>query len=196
MKIFWLCFFPLFVAVDAIGVLPIFINLVEELAPERIRRIVIQSVVTAAAVALGFLAIGTAVLNFLGVSVADFLVAGGTLLFAISMTDLVTPEKKRHYSDLESIGAVPIGVPLIVGPAVLTTALILLSEHGAVLTVAATIANIAIAGGIFWSSGAIFKVLGKPGSKTVSKLASLLLAAVAVKMIRKGIVMMIVEFRA
>jgi len=57
MKAFWLCFVPLFVAVDALGVLPMFMNLTSGLDDEHRRRTVRQSVATAAAVALAFLAV-------------------------------------------------------------------------------------------------------------------------------------------
>ena len=81
----------------------------------------------------------------------------------------------------------PLGVPLIVGPAVLTTSLILLGEYGSVLTVAAVVANILIAGVVLWLAQPINRLLGSPGSKTVSKLASLLIAAIAVMFIRRGV---------
>ncbi len=191
MKDFWLCFLPLFVAVDAIGVLPIFMGLTEELEPARTRRVVLQSVLTAAVVALLFVALGKLVLDFLGVTVADFLIAGGTLLFVISISDLLTAEKKRFQVDPVSLGAVPLGVPLIVGPAVLTTTIVLLGEHSPLPTVAAMLANIGVAGVVFWSSEPLSRLLGKAGSRTVSKLAHLLLAAIAVRMVRKGVLMVI-----
>ena len=191
MKDFWLCFFPLFVAVDAVGVLPIFMGLTEGLDRDRVHRIVVQSVITAAAVALLFVAVGRLVLSFLGVTVPDFLIAGGTLLLGISIVDLIAVEKTRRRVDPESLGAVPLGVPLIVGPAVLTTTIVLLGESGPLPTITALLVNIVIAGSVFRLSGPIGGVLGKAGSRTVSKLASLLLAAIAVKMVRKGILMVL-----
>jgi len=83
LKSFWLCFVPLFVAVNAIGVLPMFISLTEGLDIRRVRRVLYQSVVTATVVGLSFLAVGQAVLRLLGITVADFVVAGGTLLFTL-----------------------------------------------------------------------------------------------------------------
>ena len=188
---FWLCFLPLFVAVDAVGVLPIFMALTEGLDTARTRRVALQSVLTAAVVALLFVALGKLVLDFLGVTVADFLIAGGVLLFAISLSDLLAVEKRRRWTAAEGLGAVPLGVPLIVGPAVLTTTIVLLGEHGAGPTVAAMLANIGVAGVVFWLSGPLSRFLGKAGSRTLSKLAALLLAAIAVRMVRKGVLMMI-----
>lgn len=193
MKTFWLCFVPLFVAVDAIGVLPLFMNLIQGVEKGRVRKIVMQSVATALAVALVFLAIGELILRLLGITVADFMIAGGALLFLLSLYDLVTIEKHQRRVDSDSLGAVPVGVPLIVGPAVLTTTILLLRQYGFAPTIAAVVVNVAIAGVVLWFSQEIMRVLGKTGAKAVSKLASLLLAAIGVMMVRKGIMMFIIK---
>jgi multiple antibiotic resistance protein len=186
-KGFLLCFVPLFVAVDAIGILPMFMNLADGLDKKEKRRIVLQSVVTAMFVALVFVAIGELILQLLGITVADFMIAGGALLFAISLSDLLMIEKFHRRVDAESLGAVPVGVPLIVGPAVLTTTILLLRQYGFAPTIAAVVVNVAIAGVILWFSQELLSVLGKTGAKTVSKLARLLLAAIGVMMVRKGV---------
>jgi multiple antibiotic resistance protein len=187
MKTFWICFVPLFVAVDALGILPMFLTLTEGIPPPQRQRIVRQSVATAAAVALAFLAVGTGLLRLLGITVADFMVAGGILLFAISLSDLLRFEKAQRRVDPDGIGAVPIGVPLITGPAVLTTSLLLLNEHGLLATGTAVLLNVAIAGVVFSFADAIDRILGTAGAKTLSKIAGLLLAAIAVMMVRKGV---------
>ncbi len=187
MKEFWLCFVPLFVAVDAIGVLPVFLSLSQGMEPRQVRRIIYQSMATAAAVALVFLALGTAILDLLGITVADFMVAGGILLFVLALGDLLANEKLQRRVDANSLGAVPLGVPLITGPAVLTTSMLLLNQYGAGWTAAAVVANILIAGLVFSFAGGIGRVLGHVGEKIVSKIAMLLLAAIAVMMVRKGI---------
>lgn len=191
MKTFWLCFVPLFVAVDAFGVLPMFMGLTQGIADPIRRRVVYISVGTAAAVALAFIAAGAAVLDLLGATLADFMVAGGVLLFIIAMSDLLSDDKRQRRVDPESIGAVPLGVPLITGPAVLTTSLLLLREHGPVPTVAAVLLNIVIVGVVFLFAGGITRLLGATGAKVISKIASLLLAAIAVMMVRKGVFILI-----
>lgn len=188
---FWLCFVPLFVAVDVVGVLPVFMSLTEEFGRPKRRHIIMQSIVTATIVTLVFLAVGKSLFKLLGITIADFMVAGGTLLFIISIIDIITGEKKQRGIDQESLGAVPIGVPLIVGPAVLTTTLILVGEYGVIPTISAAMVNILIAGFVFLLSESIYKILGKSGTKTVSKLASLLLAAIAVMIVRKGIIIFV-----
>jgi multiple antibiotic resistance protein len=187
MKEFWLCFVPLFVAVDAVGVLPLFMTLTKDVEDKDIPKVIYQSIITAVIVAVLFLLGGRALLNLLGITVADFMIAGGILLFVISISDIISTEKIMRQVDPESLGAVPIGVPLITGPAVLTTSIILLDGYGFMLTSAAILINVAIAGVIFFFSKFILGLLGKAGSKTFSKIASLLLASIAVMIVRKGV---------
>lgn len=189
MKDFWLCFVPIFVAVDAIGVLPIFLGLTNGLTPQKTRRIVYQSVLTAAVVALLFIAAGTWLLRLLGITIADFMIAGGLMLLAISLSDMLTMEKNRRMVDPASLGSVPLGVPLITGPAVLATSILLLSEHQTLLVSAAVVINILLAGIVFSCAPFIDRILGRSGAKAVSKVASMLLAAIAVMIVRKGIFM-------
>ena len=89
------------------------------------------------------------------------------------------------------MGFVPLGTPLITGPAVLTTSLLMLDTYGMALTLTAVLLNILLAGIIFLSSGVLIKILGIAGSRALSKVTSLLLAAIAVMMIRKGIVLIL-----
>ncbi len=184
---FWLCFVPLFAALNPISVVPTFNSLVEGLPPERVRRIVAQSMITATAVALAFLAVGKAIFNLLGVSVADFMVAGGLLLFIISLRNLVASDPHRTGLADDTLGAVPIGVPLIVGPATLTTTILLLDQHGAAATIAALLGNLLIVGATLHFAARIQRALGQSGAKALAKIAELLLAAIAVKIIRHGL---------
>ena len=188
MKIFLLCFVPLFVAVDALGVLPIYISLIDGLSPAQNRKVLIQSLITASVVALVFLAIGPTILLALNITVSDFMVAGGLMLLVISLSDLLTGEKRQRLVDPETLGAVPLGVPIITGPAVLTTSILLAHVYGMGLTSLALLFNIGVAGAIFWFAQPITRILGNAGTMILSKIASLFLATIAVMLIRKGIV--------
>lgn len=195
MKAFLLSFIPIFVAMDAIGVLPLFIGFTENLKVREKQKIIIQSVITAFIIGILFLFLGRWIFKILGVLVADFKIAGGVVLLAISLRDILTYEK-GHKLSAETMGAVPIGTPLVVGPAVLTTIIILLDSYGMVLTVTSFVVNLAIVWVTFSYATAISNFLGKAGSKAFSKIASLLLAAIAVMMIRKGLVDTIAYFLA
>jgi multiple antibiotic resistance protein len=187
---FVLAFVPLFFAVDAIGILPLFVGLTEELDPRERKKVVAQSLITALGVAIGFIAFGQTVFRYLGITVQDFMVAGGLLLLLISVGDLLSGDKLARKVGV-AIGAVPIGMPLIVGPAVLTTALMLVDSLGWIPTVTAIVLNVGIAGAVLMSSTALMRLLGPSGSRVVSKVASLILAAIAVMMMRRGLTIMI-----
>ena len=97
MKEFWLCFIPIFVAVDALGVLPLFICFTRGLEHVKVRRIIIQSVITASATSILFIFFGKALLNIMGITISDFMISGGLLLFAIAVSNLLSFEKKKQY---------------------------------------------------------------------------------------------------
>lgn len=182
-----LAFIPIFVAVDALGVLPMFISLTEPVKKSQRTKIIRDSMVTAAVIAIVFIFVGKSIFRFLGITVYDFMVAGGSLLFILSINDLLNPEKARRMPS-DTLGAVPLGMPLIVGPAVLTTCLIVMDAYGLAPTLMSVILNILIAGLIFACADFFMRFIGKSGAKAISKIASLFLAAIAVMMVRKGIV--------
>jgi multiple antibiotic resistance protein len=86
---------PLFVAVDAIGVLPMFVALTNELKKEEKTRIILQSMLTAMCLAVGFVLVGNLLFRWLGITISDFMIAGGAILFSLAIIDLVNPAKKR-----------------------------------------------------------------------------------------------------
>ena len=124
-----LAFIPLFVAVDAIGLPPLFMSLTANLNSSQKDRIIIQSMITASGLALGFILVGKAVFHILGITIGDFMIAGGIILFGIAITDLINPSQRRR-APTEELGVVPLGTPMIVGPAVLTTCLVIIPEYG------------------------------------------------------------------
>ena len=185
-----LAFLPIFVAVDAIGVLPLFISLTKNMDGAERNKTIIQSVLTAVSLALVFILVGKWLFFVLGITVADFMIAGGTVLFCIAITDLLIPGKQRRMP-AENIGAVPLGTPLIVGPAVLTTCLMMVDQHGVMPTITSVVLNVLIAALIFSFSGGIIKIIGRSGADALSRIMALLLAAIAVMMVRKGIMTVI-----
>ncbi|NLG17270.1 MAG: MarC family protein [Fibrobacter sp.] len=188
LEAFWLCFVPLFVAVDALGLLPLFLSFTQGFQKKHLHYLIYTSTLTAVIVGLLFLFIGEAVLRMLGITVEDFMIAGGIILFLISTSELLTTEKKLRKAQAQSLGPVPLGVPLLVGPAVLTTIMLLARQYGSFITAAAMVANILIAGFLFLGSGYIMKYIGNAGSTILSKISSLFLAAIAVMMVRKGLI--------
>lgn len=185
---FWLTFVPLFVAVDALGVLPLFLGLTHHMEARDVRRAIYRSVATATVIALGFAAAGPLVLEVLGVTVEDFQIAGGLLLLALALRELLTEKELQQRVDMSSIGVgvVPLGVPLITGPAVLTTSMLQVDQYGLFLVGMAIVANMIIAGLVFRFGGALRRLLGSSGASIASKIANLILAAIGVMMLRQG----------
>ena len=181
-----LSFIPLFVAVDAVGVLPIFTSLTAQVEQNEKTKIILQSLLTALLLSIGFVLVGKLIFKWLGITMGDFMIAGGAVLFCLAIVDLVGPVKKRRIPGQE-LGAVPLGTPLIAGPAVLTTSLVMVSQFGLSATLISLIGNILLAGLIFRFSTALMRILGEAGTKALSKITSLLLAAIAVMLIRKGL---------
>lgn len=181
-----LAFIPIFVAIDVIGVLPIFISLTFDQSEQDRRSVARQSVLTALAAGLGFLFLGKFLLAVLGVTEGDFKVAGGVLLIVLSINDLIFGTKRRA-GEKNKVGVVPIGMPLIVGPAVLTTMLLLLNTHGILPTVVSFLANLVLVYFVLRSAGSIIRLIGEGGTRAVAKFMSILLAAIGVMMIRRGI---------
>ncbi len=182
-----LSFVPIFVAMDGIGTLPIFLSLTHQLTPAEKRRVIRDSVLTAFFAGIAFVLLGKGILSFLGVTVADFKIAGGALLFILALNDLTQTVPKKRRIPSPAVGVVPNGIPLIVGPAVLTTLLILIDTRGPIPTVASFLLNVFIVWVLFSLSELIYKLLGGSGVTALSKVSSLFLAAIGVMMLRIGI---------
>jgi multiple antibiotic resistance protein len=184
-RTFVLAFIPLFVAVDVVAVVLVYLGIGMPLDEAARRRLVLEATLTAAAVGLGFLLVGDAVLHFLGVTVGDFQIAGGLLLLVLSLYDLLHPELPLRQPGARP-GVVPLGIPMIAGPAVLTTLLTLARTHGYSMTLVAYTLNLVIVWASLRWATLIGRVLGDAGCRAITKVLSLLLAAIAVTFIRRG----------
>jgi len=184
-----LTFVPIFVAMDAMGNLPILLALTQAVERKRRRHVVDLATLTALGIGLGFVVIGKAIFLLLGIEVADFLVAGGIILLILAIKDLTTGKAMeiQDSSASEMVGVVPIGTPLVVGPAVLTTLLLLIDRYFIAIVVLSFILNLVIQWLLFRKADRIVNLLGRTGVNAVSKIVMLLLAAIAVKMIREGV---------
>lgn len=185
-----LTFIPIFVAVDAIGNIPLFVSLVEGTTKKQRQKIILDTITTATALAILFMFIGKWVLNKIGITIADFQIAGGALLFVISMRLLLPGAQKSLLGTAhdKDIGVFPLGTPLITGPAVLTTTLMMLDSFGIMATFVALIINMLFVWLTLVKADLIMKMLGQGGTRAFSKIMYILLAAIGVMMIRKGII--------
>ena len=177
---------PLFVAMDPVGLLPVFLSLTHGMDDRRRRAVTFEAVTTAGVVALTFMFLGNAVFRYLNITAADFRIAGGVLLLVLAVTDLLTPGKPA-VPGRASPGVFPIAVPLIAGPATLTTVLVL-ADRSYAATAAALAVNLAVVLAVLLSARHVVRWAGTAALDAFSKVVVLLLAAIAVNLIRTGVV--------
>jgi multiple antibiotic resistance protein len=178
-------FIPIFVAIDPIGLAAIFLGLGQGVAQAQRQHIARQATITGGAVALLFLFLGTNIFKALGISQGDFQIAGGFILFILAARDLTQsvaePEKLPP-----DFGVVPLGMPLIAGPALIATLLLVAQTHGVIIALAALAANLVLVVLAFTYSEKLGQLIGATGMRAISKIVSMLLAAIAVSLIRAG----------
>jgi len=183
---FLLAFIPLFVAIDPIGLTPIYLGMSQGISQERRNLVTNEAVITAFLVAVGFLFLGKFTFRALNITENDFRIAGGLILFGISARDILNSD--RGSTDTHSdFGVVPLGMPIIAGPGTLTTILATVSTVGVVVTLIALVANLLLVLLAFRSSPFLQRVLGLRTMRAIAKIVSLLLAAIAVNLVRRGL---------
>lgn len=186
---FVLTFFPLFIAVDAIGNLPFIMTFSEGMTHRERNRMINIAMLTATLVGLAFLFFGQLLLGVLNLSVGSFTTAGGIILLILSIRYIISGRQVEYKgtNKEEMIAIVPIGTPLIVGPATITT-LILFSRQYPIYVVLISLAlNLFISWLVFYAGGRIAAFLGKAGLTGISQVFNLLLAGIAVNFIFRGL---------
>jgi len=180
-------FIPIFVAINIFMLLPLFISMTKDMTKPKRSQVVKESILTAILVSLSFVALGEVIFRILGITGDDFKTAGGLVLLVFAVRDLIHSGEERIKSDIK-VGVVPIGVPLIVGPAVLTNILILVDHYGILPTVISLLLNLSIVWIFLSNAERMMQFFGKGGIIGIGKVMLLLLAAIAIMMIRIGVV--------
>jgi multiple antibiotic resistance protein len=182
---FFVAFIPIFVAIDAVGLVAMFMGLAGDAPREQRHKQGFIAILTALCISVGFIFLGKIIFTALGITVADFQVAGGLILLGLAGRELlnVAPATREATDDF---GVVPLGMPLIAGPALLTALLVLVDTVGLVFTIAALLVNLALVVVAFWNADFVARWMGRQGLRGVSKIVALLLAAIAVSLIRRG----------
>ncbi|MEM8557097.1 MAG: MarC family protein [Bacteroidota bacterium] len=216
LSVFLDAFLPLFVAVNIPGILPLYIGLTETMDPRARWRLLVRALTVAFILAVLMLFAGQVIFQTLGITVNDLRVGGGLILLILSITDLVFSEQMqsrrtgnghRHEDDpddedaaldgggeapdQESLAVVPLGIPLIIGPAAITTILVSQQSYGYAPTLLSVVVNMALVFTAFHFGPRLLAALGPSTSKAIAKVASLFLAAIAIAMIRVGITNML-----
>ena len=183
---FVMTFVPLFIVIDAFGNIPFVITMGEGREKSDRRRMVHIAIITATLVGLLFLFFGQFILDVMDISVGSFAIAGGIILLVLSIKYMTTGHMVEMVSR-EMLAVVPIGTPLTVGPATITTLLLLALQYEIYIVLISFAVNMVITWVIFLLSQRIAALLGEGGIRAVSRVFSLLLAAIAVSMVIKGL---------
>lgn len=183
---FLLVFIPLLVAIDPLGLVPLFLSVTEGMTPQRRRRTSFEAVGASLVICLAFMFLGGVTFRFLGIAEYDFRIAGGALLLVLAINDMLR-RGKPAVDEAEMVGIVPLAMPLIAGPATLTTLLVLADQHGYGWTALSLALNMTILLVALVYSSRIARVIGPYALSALSKLVMVLLAAIAVNFIRVGI---------
>ena len=179
-------FVPLFIVIDALGILPFLVSISEEMVAGERRKMINVAIITATVVGLAFLFFGKLILQALDISVGAFAIAGGIILLVFSIRYMTTGHMVDAVKE-EMVAVVPIGTPLTAGPATITTLLLLATQFPLYMVLVSFALNMVIAWCIFMAGNRIARFLGRGGLRAFSRIFSLLLAAIAVSMVINGL---------
>lgn len=179
-------FVSMLVAMNLVGVLPIYFSLVSGRTKEEKKKIINVASLTVILVTISFVVAGKFILVLIGITTPDFLIASGLVLIVAAIMMFLELAYTRDYSG-QTIATVPLGTPLLAGPGLLTTTLMLSTLYGYKTAFASLFVNVMIVWIVLRRSDFILKIIRVEGMKAFSKIASLLLAGLGVMILRKGI---------
>ena len=191
-------FVAIFIIVDPIGLLPLFIALTHNYSKKRIKHTVWLACLTAAFVLIIFAFAGDIILEFFGVTIPAFRIAGGIIIFIIALGMLqakrtrlkTTPEEEEKGLEQEEVGIVPIGIPMLAGPGAITTVIVFTSssqQYNTYITITAIMLTLFFAFFILKQAVSIHRILGPTGLNIFTRLMGLILAVISVQFVIDGI---------
>jgi multiple antibiotic resistance protein len=178
----------LFLIMDPLGNVPIFLSVLKQVAPERRRKIVVREVLIAYAVLLFFMLVGERVLELLQIQQETISIAGGIVLFLIALR-MIFPQHGSFADPSEGEPlVVPLAIPLIAGPSTLATLLLLRADTESMfqLWVATTVAWLATAA-ILIGAPFFYRALGERGLVAMERLMGMVLVMISVQMFLNGV---------
>jgi len=190
-------FVAIFIIVDPVGLLPLFIALTHNYSKKRIERTVQLACLTAAFVLIIFAFAGNIILEIFGVTIPAFRIAGGIIVFIVALEMLqakrtrlkTTPEEEEKGLEQEEVGIVPIGIPMLAGPGAITTVIVFTSssQEYTYITVVAIILTLLLTFFILKQAVFIHRILGPTGLNIFTRLMGLILAVISIQFVIDGI---------
>lgn len=181
-------FVPLFVATDVFGMLPVFVLMTEGMEHRTRTIVALEAAVTAFAAGALFAILGgglSGALRIIGIGSGYLEISVGVILFVLAAMS-VSGRKRRHNRHPMRVGIVPLGFPLIAGPAVLATVVFLTERYGPVPTLISLALNMMILLVAFYGADTVIRRFGERFLRVLSKVAAVLLILVAVAIIYLG----------
>ena len=192
-------FIALIALVNPLGVLPMFISLTQDFTPAQKQRAIRTAAFTVVAVISTCALLGEQIIKFFGISTASLQVAGGLLILLMSLSMLnaqpsgakTTAEERDEAEHKDTIGVVPLGIPLLTGPGAMSTVIVLAGKSNHVSDYAALIGSGVVIAALVWLTlqlaQPIARFMGRTGINIATRIMGLLVAAVAVEFIVEGL---------
>lgn len=172
----------LFAVIDIVGTIPIIVDLRNKIGHIHSERASLVS----GLIMITFLFVGEGILNFIGVDVKSFAVAGSIVLFFLAL-EMILGISIYKDEEPKTASIVPLAFPLIAGAGTMTTLLSLRAQYAAINIVVAILINIVIVYVVLKLSGTIERLLGKTGLGVVRKVFGVILLAIAVKLFASNV---------
>jgi multiple antibiotic resistance protein len=176
----------LFIIVDPFGNIPIFMGLTQKLTDKERRKVFNTACLVGILLLLVFAFTGQEIFLLFGIDIASFEIAGGVLLLIISIQILLSGSMHREEDSPASIGAVPIAMPLLVGPGAITTTIFNLQTYDVYIAALSVLIVLSLTWVILRYISTVNRFLGKTGSIVIARVMSLLIAAIAIQYILNG----------
>jgi multiple antibiotic resistance protein len=191
-------FIAVFIVVDPLGIVPVYISLTSGFIPARRKSTILTSTIVAFIVLAIFVFTGNLILGVLGIQPGSFFIAGGVLLFIVSIDLLFgKPGRTKTSADgaeieREDVSIFPLAIPMLAGPGTITTILLFASQDGAggaiyPLLLASIAVALACAGVAMYLSSYFLKVLGKTGVSVIERIMGILLSGLSVQFVYDGL---------
>ncbi|MGR3815419.1 MAG: MarC family protein [Cognatishimia activa] len=187
-------FVTLFVIIDPIGLMPIFIAFTPGMSAQQRRAVAFRSCIIAFFILALFAFFGEAVLGFVGISMAAFKIAGGVLLFLTALDMLFERRQERREGRVTEVpdpSVFPLAIPMIAGPGSIATVILLSGQiegvQGPILILGVALAVMLVVVALFMAGNLLERALGDIGINVVTRLLGMLLAALSIQFILDGL---------
>lgn len=189
-------FVALFVVMNALPLLPLVTSMTSHMSSSDRGSLLNQAILAGGAVTLALIAVGPLLFKFIGIQLHDLRIGGGIVLLVFATHDLLFSRQHRKEEEVEAVGVVPLGVPIMIGPSTMATSLVLADVYGRGWVLVAFSVNLLVNWLLVRNAPRLLDRLGGPAVKMMGKIYALLLAAIAVSMVRNGIYGVISDFSA